>query len=56
MDPKESAQVPSVDDFAPEYLVKFLEEVILDIRTRTSWRRDVEYFQVGFKGMHPNKS
>ena len=48
--------VPTVDDFALEYLDEFLEDIILDRRTRTSRRGDVEYLQVGFKGMHPSKA
>jgi hypothetical protein len=43
MDEEESIQVPSVDDFAREYLDELHEDVIFDIRIRTSQRGDVEY-------------
>lgn len=33
---EEVAQVPVVDEFAPEYLEKIPEDIILDRRTRTS--------------------
>ena len=36
MDTEEVAQIPKVDDFAPEYLDKFPEDIILDQKTRTS--------------------
>ena len=55
MDTDEVGTVPTVDDFAPEYLNELPEDIILDKRTRTSRRGDVEYFRVGFKGMHPSK-
>ena len=56
MDTEEVGSVPIVDDFAPEYLDELLEDIILDRRTRTSRRGDVEYLRVGFKGMHPSKA
>lgn len=40
----ESIQVPSIDDFSPEYLDKLLEDVIIDKNMRTSRRGDVDYF------------
>jgi hypothetical protein len=36
MDQGENVQVPSVDDFSPEYLDELQEDVILDRRVRTS--------------------
>lgn len=43
MDLEESVQTPSVNDFSPEYLNKFLEDIILDRKTRTSRWGYVEY-------------
>jgi hypothetical protein len=43
MDQRESVSVPSVDEFSPEYLDELKEDIILDRRTRTSCRGDVEY-------------
>lgn len=40
---EECGQVLSVDDFAPKYLDKFPEDIILDRRTRSSQWGDVEY-------------
>jgi hypothetical protein len=56
MDTEEVGTVPTVDDFAPEYLDELPEDIILDRRTRTSRWGDVEYLRVGFKGMHPSKA
>jgi hypothetical protein len=55
MDEDESIQVPTVDDFSPEYLDELQEDVILDRRIRTSQRGDVEYLRVGLKGVKPSK-
>jgi hypothetical protein len=44
MDEDESIRVPTVDDFAPKYLDKLQEDIILDKRIRTSQRGHVEYF------------
>ena len=49
-------QVPSVDEFAPEYLNELQEDVILDKKVRSSRRGDMEFLCVGLKGMHPSKS
>jgi hypothetical protein len=35
--------IPSVDEFSPEYLDELQEDIILDRRTRTSCRGDVDY-------------
>jgi hypothetical protein len=32
------------------------EDIIMDIRTRTSHRGDVDYLQVGLKDTHPSKA
>ena len=55
MDTKGITQVPTVDDFSPEYLDKLPEDIILDKRTMTSQRGDMEYLHIGFKGMNPSK-
>ena len=56
MDTDEVGTVPTIDDFAPEYLDELPEDIILDRRNNTSWRGDVEYLRVRFKGMHPSKA
>jgi hypothetical protein len=45
----------TVDDFSPEYLDELQEDVILDRRIKTSQWGDVEYLQVGIKGVKPRK-
>jgi hypothetical protein len=55
MDQRESLPVPLVDEFSSKYLDELKEDVILDRRTRTSRRRDVDYLQVGLKGTNPRK-
>jgi hypothetical protein len=52
----EKVSIPSVDDFAPEYLDEIQEDIILDRRMRTSHRGDVDYLRVGLKGTHPRKA
>jgi hypothetical protein len=56
MDQGEEVSIPSVDDFSPEYLDDLKEDIILDIRTRTSRRGDVDYLRVGLNGTHPSKT
>ena len=56
VDEDENVQVPSVDDFAPEYLNEFQQDIILDRKIRSSRRRDVKYLRVKLKGMHPSKA
>ena len=56
IDRRENVLVPTVDELALEYLDELKEDVILDKRTRTSRRRDVEYLRVGMKGTHPIKA
>jgi hypothetical protein len=55
MDQGEEVSIPSVDEFSPEYLDELKEDIILDIRTRTSCRGDVDYLRVGLKGTDPSK-
>ena len=43
MDQYEEVSIPSVDAFSPEYLDEIQEDIILDRRTRTSRRGDVDY-------------
>ena len=42
MDTEEVGTVPTIDDFAPEYLDELPKDIILDKRTRTSQWGDVE--------------
>jgi hypothetical protein len=42
-DQGEHVQIPSIDDFFPEYLTELHEDTILDRRMRTSKRGNVEY-------------
>jgi hypothetical protein len=55
-DQGEHVQIPSIDDFSPEYLTELQEDTILDKRMRTSKRGNVEYLRVGLKGMNPRKA
>jgi hypothetical protein len=56
MDQDEEVSIPSVDEFAPEYLDELQEDIILDRKTKTSCRGDVDYFRVGLEGTHPSKT
>ena len=56
MDEDESAQAPSVDDFAPECMTELQEDTILDRKVCTSRRGNVEYHCVGLKGVNPSKA
>ena len=56
MDQDEEVSIPSVDEFSPEYLDELKEDIILERRTRTSLKDDVDYLQVGLKGTHPSKA
>ena len=49
VDEVENVQVPTVDDFVPEYLDELQEDVILDRGANTSHGGDVEYLWVGKK-------
>jgi hypothetical protein len=56
MDQGEKVLVSSVDEFSLDYLDDIQEDIILDRRTRTSCRADVDYVRVGLKGTHPSKA
>ena len=43
MDQDEEVLIPSFDEFSPEYLDELQEYIIMDRRTRTSRRGDVDY-------------
>ena len=47
---RDHVQLPSIHDFLPEYLDELRQDLILDRRTRTSRRGNVEYLRVGLKG------
>ena len=49
-------QLPSIEDFSPEFLDELKEDAILDRRTRTSRRGNVDYVHVGLKGSKPSKA
>jgi hypothetical protein len=55
-DQGEHVQIPSIDDFSPDYLTELQEDTILDRRMRTSKQGNVEYLRVGLKGMNPRKA
>ena len=56
VDHESDIQLPSIDDFSPEFLDELKEDAILDRRTRTSRRGKVDYVRVGLKGSKPSKS
>lgn len=56
MDPKENAQIPTVDDFSPECMTELQEDTILDRKVCTSRKGYVDYLRVGIKGMNPSKA
>jgi hypothetical protein len=56
MDQDEEVSIPSVDEFEPEYLDGIHEDIILDMRTRTSHQGDVDYLRVGLTDTHPRKA
>jgi hypothetical protein len=55
-DQGEHVQIPSIDDFSPEYLTELHEDTILDRRMRTSKWGNVEYLRIGLKGTNPSKA
>ena len=55
-DSENHVQLPSIEDFSPEFLDELKEDAILDRRTHTSRRGDVDYLRVGLKGSKPNKA
>ncbi len=54
-DHESTVQLPSIEDFSLEFLDELKGDTILDRRTRTSRRGNVDYVRVGFKGSKPNK-
>ena len=56
MHERENVSLPSVDQFTLEYMDELKEDVILDRRTRTSHRGDVDYLRVRIRDTHPSKS
>ena len=56
MDQDEGVSIPLVDEFSLEYLDELKEDIILDRRTRTPRRSDVDYLRVGLKGTHQSKA
>ena len=55
MDQDEESSITSVDEFSLDYLDDLQEDIILERRTKTSRRGDVDYIRVGLKGTHPSK-
>jgi hypothetical protein len=55
MDQDEEVSIPSVDEFSLEYLDELQEDIIMDKRTRTSCRGDIDYLRVVLKGTHPTR-
>jgi hypothetical protein len=55
MDQGEEVSIPSFDEFSPEYLDNLNKDIILDRRTGTPHRGDVDYLRVGLKGTLPSK-
>jgi len=49
-DQRENVQLPSIDDFSLEYLDERQHDLIIEERTGTSKRGDVEYLRMGLKG------
>ena len=49
-------QLPSIEDFLPEFLDDLKEDAILDRRTCTLRRGNVDYVRVGIKGSKPSKA
>ena len=54
-DEGENFQLPSIDDFSPEYLDEIQQDLILDRIIRTSRRGNVKYHRVGLKGKNNSK-
>ena len=55
VDHESVVQLPSIEDFSPEFLDELKEDTILDRRTHTSRRGSVDYVRVCFKGSKQNK-
>lgn len=55
-DQGEHVQLPSIDDLSLEYIDELQKDLILDKRTRTLKRGNVEYLRVGLKGQKSSKA
>ena len=55
-DQGEHVHISSIDYFSPEYLSELQQDTILDRKTRTSKRGNVEYLCVDLKGTNPRKA
>ena len=55
VDHESDVQLPSIEYYSPEYLDELEEDTILDRRTHSSRRGNVDYVRVGLKGSKPNK-
>eukprot|EP00253_Pinus_taeda_P035170 PITA_35170 len=53
---QEGHELPSIDDFLPEFLDELKEDAILDRRTHTSRRGNVDYVWVGIQSSKPDKA
>ena len=56
VDYESDIQLPSIEDFSPKFLDELEEDDILDRRTHTSRRGNVDYVWVGLKGIKPSKA
>jgi hypothetical protein len=54
-DQGDHVQIPSIEDFSPDFLSELHEDTILDRKTRSSKRWDVDYLCIGLKGTNPRK-
>ena len=54
-DQGEIVQIPSFEEFSPEYLDEQQQDTILDRITRSSKRGNVEYLHVGLEGKNTRK-
>jgi len=56
VDHESDIQLSSIDYFSPEFLDALKEDAILDRRTCTLRRGNVDYVRVGLKGNKPSKA
>ena len=55
-DHEENVQIPSIEDFSPEYLDELQEDSILDRRINTLCKGNVQYLRLGLKGTNLSKA
>ena len=55
-DQGENGQIPSIEYFSPKYHDELHKDTVLDKRTRSSKRGNVDYLRVGLKGENPSKA